>query len=377
METVGQLAGGIAHDFNNMLTVINGHAGLLLDSGGLPSEVTESLKQIYMAGERASNLTRQLLFFSRKRAIQRRSLELNLIVDEVAAMLRRLIGEDITLELKLDPALPAVDADAGMLEQVLINLAINARDAMAHGGPIKIHTRAVDRAATDIPVNCAAQPGRFACIMVQDVGCGIPPDVIGRIFEPFFTTKELGKGTGLGLATVFGIVQQHGGWIEVDSQVGVGTRFNIYLPAAPRSATPKAEDAGTKVKGGRETVLVVEDEEGVREFTVSVLRLYGYRVLQAHSGVDALEVWLRHSARIDLLLTDMVMPDDMSGPQLAARLRAEKPELPVVFASGYSQELANQVFAACPSAQFIHKPYQPRALAKIVREALDAKSVVA
>jgi signal transduction histidine kinase len=374
MEAIGQLAGGIAHDFNNLLTVINGHVGMLLDFESFPPATLDALKQVYMAGERAAGLTRQLLFFSRKRPIQRESLDLNEIIDEVTTLLRRLIGEQITLQLELASDLIAIEADASMMEQILINLVVNARDAMP-AGRIVIRSQSVQLTEEDVRCKCNARPGRFACLTVQDTGCGIAPEFLPRIFEPFFTTKEVGKGTGLGLATIFGIVQQHQGWVEVESAVGVGTTFKVFLPVAgeigPR--VPKAERVEASVTGGGETILVVEDETSVREFTVAVLRPYGYRVLQAKSGADALEVWKRHSSRIDLLLTDVVMPDDMSGPELAAKLQAEKPGLPVIFTSGYSQEMMGQVCGSQNVARFVHKPFQPRVLAKAIREVLDAK----
>jgi two-component system cell cycle sensor histidine kinase/response regulator CckA len=375
MEAIGQLAGGIAHDFNNLLTVINGHVSLLLDSETHTPDTVEALKQVYLAGERAAGLTRQLLFFSRKRPIERQSLDLNQIVKEVASLLRRLIGEQIKLELRLAPELGAVEADVSMMEQILINLVVNARDAMTRGR-IVIGTHAAEFTEEDVRGRCNARAGRFASIRVSDTGCGIDPAHLPRIFEPFFTTKEVGKGTGLGLATIFGIVQQHQGWIEVDSTVGQGTTFRVFLPVAGSDSRPQATalESGTQPPGGRETILVVEDETSVRELAVAVLKPHGYRVLQAKSGVEALEVWARHSSRINLLLTDVVMPDDISGPELAVRLQAEKPGLPVIFTSGFSEEMMGQVFDPQKTMRFVHKPYPPRVLARIVREVLDAKT---
>lgn len=374
MEAIGQLAGGIAHDFNNVLTVINGHVGLLLDGEAFSPDVVESLKQVYMAGERAASLTRQLLFFSRKRPIERQAFDLNAIIEEITLLLRRLIGEQINLELQLAPEVVAIEGDISMMEQILMNLVVNARDAMT-AGKIVVASQPVELTAEDVRGNAAARPGRFVCLSVQDTGCGIAPELLPRIFEPFFTTKDVGKGTGLGLATIFGIVQQHQGWVEVASTLGVGTTFKVFLPVAGPEAPPvaQAEIAEAAMRGGRETILVVEDETSVREFTVAVLQPYGYRVLQAKSGADALAVWQRHSSRINLLLTDMVMLDDMSGPELATRLQAEKPGLAVIFTSGYSEEMIGQVFGARIVARFVHKPYQPRVLAKAVREILDEK----
>jgi two-component system, cell cycle sensor histidine kinase and response regulator CckA len=375
MEAIGQLAGGIAHDFNNMLTVINGHVGLLLEDSTLSPFTQESLKQVYMAGERAASLTRQLLFFSRKRPIERQSFDLNVVVEEVAALLRRLIGEQITLGLDLTPGVIAIEADVSMIEQILMNLVVNARDAMP-AGRITVGSQSVHLTADDVRGKSAARPGSFACLWVQDTGCGIAPELMPRIFEPFFTTKEVGKGTGLGLATIFGIVQQHHGWVDVVSEVGVGTTFKVFLPIAGPEAQPAAKPDGVEagVTGGRETILIVEDEATVREFTVAVLKPYGYRVLQARSGVEALEVWQRHSSRIDLLVTVLVMPDDISGPELAAKLQCEKPGLSVIFTSGYSEEMMGQVFGSRKIVRFVHKPYQPRVLARAVREILDGKT---
>jgi len=377
MEAIGQLAGGIAHDFNNVLTVINGWSNILLEDPDVSPETREAAKQIYTAGQRAGSLTRQLLYFSRKRPIERVALELNHTIDEVATMLRRIIGEDIALKLDLAPRLDRIEADASMIEQVLVNLTVNARDAMLNGGHLTIGTRMVQLNAADIRGKSEARAGRFVTLCVRDTGCGIAPEIMPRIFEPFFTTKEVGKGTGLGLATIFGIIKQHRGWIEVKSEVGMGTSFEVFLPVAGSGvdSAPKSATAEGPIATGRETLLIVEDEASVREFAVAVLQPLGYRLLQARSGLHALEVWKWHSKRIDLLLTDMVMPDDVTGPALAAKLLAEKPELAVIFTSGYSQETVNGVFSAETSARFIHKPYSPRQLGSAVREALDARAL--
>jgi two-component system, cell cycle sensor histidine kinase and response regulator CckA len=380
MEAVGLLAGGIAHDFNNLLTVINGWSGLLLDDANATADTREAAKQIYTAGQRAGSLTRQLLFFSRKRPLERALLDFNATVEEVAAMLERLIGEHIKLQLKLAPDLPRIEADVSMMEQILINLSVNARDAMPDGGKITISTTALELGETDVRGKPDARPGRFIGLHVTDNGCGIPPHVLPRIFEPFFTTKEVGKGTGLGLATIFGIVKQHQGWIEVESAVGKGTRFSVMLPVAetsPVSALTPPITEEKRVTGGRETILLVEDEPSVREFAVAVLAPLGYRVLQARSGIEALEVWQWHSSRISLLLTDVVMPDNMTGPALAKLLLARKPDLAVIFTSGYSEEAMGKACAANPDIRFIHKPYSPRQLGTAVRETLDAKAAVA
>lgn len=373
MEAIGQLAAGVAHDFNNMLTVITGHARMILDAVIQPEQTQESLRQIYLAGERAANLTRQLLVFSRKHRLHMETLDLNQVIDDVAKMLRRLIGENIDLEFSWGRGLPLIRADAGMMEQVLMNLAVNTRDAMPHGGRLTIKTEACVVSEEEAKRSAGARPGRFVCLSVRDTGSGIAPEILPRIFEPFFTTKEPGKGTGLGLATVFGIVQQHAGWIVVDSAVGVVTTFKIYLPEAPIDAATSAAmpNAEPGVAGGQETILLVEDEASVREFAVAVLQRYGYRVLQAVSGVDALETWKWHGARISLLVTDLVMPENMTGYELAQKLQAEKPSLKVICVSGYSGDMMEQVFTPEKGMQFLPKPYQPRQLAKAVRDALD------
>ncbi|HYP17550.1 MAG TPA: response regulator [Opitutus sp.] len=374
MEAIGQLAGGIAHDFNNVLTVINGWSGMLLDDDALPAPTRAAAKQIYTAGQRASSLTRQLLFFSRKRPIERIALDLNQTIEEIAAMLRRLIGEQIELVLELSPRLPAVEADVSMVEQVLVNLSVNARDAMPRGGSLSLSTTVRDIGAAELRGKPEMKPGRFVVLAVRDTGCGIPADVMPRIFEPFFTTKEVGKGTGLGLATIFGIVKQHHGWIEVESEVGEGTTFRVILPVLDRAAPPATRGVPEpEVAGGRETLLIVEDEPSVREFAVAVLQPLGYRILQARSGVDALEVWKWHGRRIQLLITDMVMPDDLTGPELAERLLTERPDLGVIFTSGYSKELLGGESAVKAGARFIHKPYSPRQLRTSVREVLDER----
>jgi len=374
MESIGRLAGGIAHDFNNVLTVINGRTCLLLDDPSLPGETRDALNEIFTAGERAASLTRQLLLFSRKRSIQKALVDLNDIVQDVAQMLGRLIGENIALKLELASDLPTIEADSSMMEQILMNLAVNARDAMPDSGELTISTCLRTLAAGDIRHQPDASPGTYVCLRVTDTGTGIAPDIMPRIFEPFFTTKGVGNGTGLGLATTFGIVKQHQGWRDVASEVGVGTTFSIFLPIAVAQPYVPAirNDPPAWPTGGRDTILLVEDEQCVREFAVAVLQPLGYRVLQARSGEDALEVWKWHGNRISLLLTDMVMPGDLSGLQLAQQLQAQKPSLRVVYTSGYTEEKTQVVFGFGDATRFIHKPYHPRALAQIVRETLDS-----
>jgi two-component system cell cycle sensor histidine kinase/response regulator CckA len=372
MEAVGRLAGGVAHDFGNVLTIIIGWSRLLLDRGTLPPDAIGPLTHIYTAGTRAANLTRQLLVFSGKQPVDCRPLDLNQLVGEVAETLHRSIGELIILKLALSPDACRSEADGGMLEQVLMSLAQNARDAMPNGGTLTIATEHVAIGDDVTRRHPDARPGGFVCLSVRDTGGGIPPENLPRIFEPFFTTKEDGVGVGLDLAMAFGIVQQHAGWIELESAVGTGTCFRILLPAERRAiAAPTEDPATTADRSGTETILLVEDEAAVREFAVAVLRSEGHRVLQAGSGVDALEVWKWHAARIALLVTDLVLPGSLSGVELAARLRAEKPALKIVLTSSYANEMAGGKFRPPAGTHFIHKPYQPEVLTHAVRDALD------
>jgi two-component system cell cycle sensor histidine kinase/response regulator CckA len=375
MEAVGQLAGGVAHDFNNLLTVVIGYARLLLDEGTMPADATTSLTQIFNAGTRAANLTRQLLVFSRNNSVNRSVIDLNDIVREISVMLRRVIGEHIKLDLALLQGRCTIEADAGMIEQVLMNLAVNARDAMESGGTLTIKTTHLTLDDAEAKGHMGGRAGEFVCVSVGDTGCGIPPDVLQRVFEPFFTTKREGHGTGLGLSMVFGIVKQHKGWIELESIVGTGTCFRIVLPAVPKADLVSARRPLKMAhsRGGSETMLLVEDDPAVREFAVAVLAGQGYRVLQACSGVEALEVWKWHSSRISLVFTDLVLPDGLGGVELAARLRQEKPALRVVLTSGYANETIGEEFRPPAATHFIHKPYKPQVLVQTVRDALDDK----
>jgi PAS domain S-box-containing protein len=372
LESVGQLAAGVAHDFNNILTVIQGYSDCLLGRNFGDAPAARALKQISDASKRAAALTRQLLLFSRKQLIQPKVLDLNAVLQNLANMLPRLLGEDIGLEMSYRPALPRIEADTGMLEQIVMNLAVNARDAMPKGGKLSIATDAVTLGEDYIRHNPESRPGAFVCVTVTDTGCGMDRKTLARIFEPFFTTKEVGKGTGLGLATVHGIVKQHQGWLEVTSKPGIGTSFKIYLPAVAVSSDSAAESASTpdEVRGGTETILVVEDEPVVREFVREVLQQYHYRVIEACSGVEALRVWDEFQGEIDLLLTDMVMPEGLTGRELAEQIRARKPDLRVIFTSGYSEQALERDFGSGDSS-FLSKPYQPAQLVRIVRQSLD------
>ncbi len=368
MQAVGQLAAGIAHDFNNILTVIQGHANLLLTpskTGLLPEA---SLRQITLGAERAGNLIRQLLTFSRQQPIQPYPLDLNEVICSLTQMMERLLGEHISLK-------PAVFADPDMIEQILMNLAVNARDAMPKGGLLVITTSVVDFDEANPPAHPEGRSGRFVCLSVGDTGCGIAPDVREHMFEPFFSTKDSGKGTGLGLATVYGIVKQHEGWIEVQTQLGVGSTFRIYFPASERPAR-SATGSNTEdisVPGGNETILVVEDEPALRELVAQILIEYGYRVLSAASAWEALSIWEQESSRVALLLTDVVMPQGLSGPDLAFRLRCEVPNLKVLYTSGYSTDVTGTDLPLTEGLNFLRKPYRPVRLARIVRECLDRK----
>jgi signal transduction histidine kinase len=374
MEAFGQLAGGVAHDSNNILAVILGYTNLLMEGEECSAELKEQLKQVYSAGERASNLTRQLLTFSRKKEMQVNPLDLNEVIGNITKMLGRIIGEDIKLQCKYDSNLPLVQADEGMMEQVLMNLAVNARDAMSKGGQLIIATDRADTDAAYAQHNPEARVGEFVRLSVQDTGCGMPPEIMARIFEPFFTTKGVGKGTGLGLATVFGIAKQHQGWIEVESEVGVGTTFKVFLPASARlPAGAEKAAVKTQIRGGSETILLVEDEAALRELTKIILQRFGYRVVEAGSGLEALSLWKEQGPQIDLLLTDMVMPDGLTGRELAVKLRATKPGLKVIYTSGYSTESEGTAFRTLEAARFLQKPYQSQKLAQTVRDCLDAR----
>jgi PAS domain S-box-containing protein len=373
LEGIGQLAAGVAHDFNNMLAVIQLQASLLKAGEDLSSQQLESASEIEKATERAANLTRQLLLFSRRQTMQLRDLDLNQSINDMTKMLRRTLGEAIQVQFKfaLQPLL--MHADAGMLDQVLMNLAVNAHDAMPKGGQLVIETSAVEFDESVRAQSPLARPGSFVCLSVGDTGCGIPPENLPRIFEPFFTTKDVGKGTGLGLATVFGIVQQHQGWINVYSEVGRGTIFRIYLPRlAAKSGRESGQPKLTVVRGGKETILLVEDEVALRASMRKALLQLGYHVLESVSGVEALKVWKQHRNRIDLLVTDMIMPGGMTGKDLAERFLKENPKLKVIYTSGYSVELAGRDFPLEEGVNFLAKPFGADKLAQTVREKLDA-----
>jgi two-component system, cell cycle sensor histidine kinase and response regulator CckA len=372
MEAVGRLAGGIAHDFNNLLTAIGSFAQLLQLEMEPRSDTDLYVGEIQKAASRAGALTRQLLAFSRQQVLRAQRLDLNHVVAEVESMLRRVIGENIELVTRLDPAIPPVMADPGQVEQVLMNLVVNARDAMPFGGRVVIQTLASEITEEEAGTYAyEVTPGSYVRVVVSDSGEGMGDETLARIFEPFFTTKEPGKGTGLGLSTAYGIVKQSGGYIWASSEIGVGTTFDIYLPRAEGEAAPaEREGREQRVRGGSETVLLVEDEKTIRTLAERILMRHGYTVLAAANGVEALRIAEAHGSRIDLLLTDVIMPG-MNGRTLAQRLQARRPELPVLFMSGYTADAIRQYGVFDPDAFFLDKPFTPDLLADAVRNALD------
>lgn len=425
MEAIGQLAGGVAHDFNNLLAVILMQVELLHHESARSPEQLDAINEIGKAAKRAADLTRQLLLFSRRQAPKLGDFDLNEIVGQVTTILQRLLREDIRLQVHCAPTPLFIHADNVMVDQILLNLAVNARDAMPHGGRLVIETSNTEFASSEAalspqpgsgtsqsamaaptvsssavrtmgPGDAAAgvgpdgdsrgdhsavpavfshgaRPGVFACLSVSDNGKGIPPEILPHIFEPFFTTKDVGKGTGLGLATVFGIIQQHQGWIKVTSETGVGTTFRIYLPLLHQPhVEPLPEPTPSAGQRGHETILLVEDEAALRTLVCTVLNRLGYRVLVAPNGIAALEVWKNHRPEINLLLTDLVMPEGLSGRDLAGRLLAENPQLKVIYTSGYSQEIAGEDFPLREGENFLTKPFQTAQLAKTIRARLES-----
>ena len=372
LESVGQLAAGIAHDFNNLLTVIQGYAECLLSHRPKDSFTATALKQISLASQRAASLTRQLLTFSRKQVIQPQVLDLNAVLRNLLEMIGRVVGEHIQIENQYASNLPCIEADIGMIEQVAMNLVVNSRDAMPNGGTLRISTTTAQFDAEHVSQNAEALPGSFVCLTVSDTGCGMDAKTLDRIFEPFFTTKAIGKGTGLGLATVYGIVKQHKGWLEVASQPGQGTTFKVYFPATAESRPlPATAQASAEIGCGRcETVFLVEDDAVLREFVREVLTQHNYRVVEAASGAEALQTWDRMKGEPDLLLTDMVMPNGVSGWELANQLRKRRADLKVIFSSGYSEEVIGNDFDI-ERTWFLSKPYNPQQLAQMVRRCLD------
>ena len=371
LEAVGRLAGGIAHDFNNLLTVITSYSDLLLEDLSPGDPKRDDLEQVRKAADGAAALTRQLLAFSRQQVVEPRVVSLNTVVEGLHKILRRVIGEDVELTTTLAPDLGAIRADVGQLEQVLMNLAVNARDAMPTGGRLTIETANVEHDPDYARDQDAAAVRRFAMLAVSDTGCGMDEATKAKIFEPFFTTKEPGKGTGLGLATVYGIVQQAGGFIWVYSEPGHGTSFKIYLPQVDATAEVAAAATGARAPGGTETVLLVEDAAAVRAVTKQVLERHGYAVLEAPDGEAAVRLAQRHRGPIHLLLTDVVMPR-VSGRELAEQLARVRPDTRVLYASGYTDDSVVRHGILESGTAYLQKPFSPESLARKVREVLDA-----
>jgi two-component system cell cycle sensor histidine kinase/response regulator CckA len=378
MEAVGRLAGGVAHDFNNILTAVNGYTALLLDRTDLPADARENLEEVRKAGERAAGLARQLLALSHKQTSEPRIVDLNRVVEDVHKMLKRLIGEDIDFEILLEPQLGPVLADPGQIEQILMNLAVNARDAMPDGGKLTIQTSNVELDAEYASRHANVKPGSYVSISVTDTGAGMTPEVRARLFEPFYTTKEKGKGTGLGLSIVYGIVKQSGGHIWVYSEPGRGTSFKIHIPRADATAGagakgPAGPAPASPVEGGRETVLVVEDDAQVRELAQAILAGLGYRVIAAEDGERGLKALTSDPNGIDAAVIDVILPGAIPGAALAERISATSPRTRVILVSGYPSQVAARHGLVRPETAFLQKPFTPGALARKIREALDSQ----
>jgi CheY-like chemotaxis protein len=373
MEAVGRLAGGVAHDFNNLLGVIQGYGELLKRDVGPRDAGREKLEQMMKASQRAAALTRQLLAFGRRQMMEPRVLKLDSLLADSEPLLRRLGGEDLEIEFRKAPGLACVRADAGQIDQVLMNLVANARDSMPHGGRVVIETANVEWTEGGCPGPFPAPAGRYVRLTVRDTGTGIDAKTMAHIFEPFFTTKETGRGTGLGLATVYGIVKQSGGYIDVKSEPGKGSTFDVYLPAVEAEAEPAKPVVSAASSSGGQTILVVEDEDSLREVAREVLESSGYRVLTASCGTEALSVSASHPEPVRLLLADVVMPG-MSGPELADRLRPQRPEMSVLFMSGYAEEVVAQ-HGTIRGNRLLAKPFSVAALAQSVHEVLEEAKV--
>lgn len=380
MESIGRLAGGVAHDFNNILTVIRGHASLMQMSRNRSEDDAESIREILVASGRAAILTRQLLTFSRRQVLRTRTLDLGRIVEGMTSMLRRILGEDLLIEVEIAAGPLVIHGDESMFEQVLMALSANSRDAMPEGGRLLIHVSPVTVDGSGPRSSPDARVGRFIRVTVADTGAGISRENLERLFEPFFTTKEFGQGTGLGLATVHGILKLHGGWVEVESEVGRGTVFRCYWPAADPEATESdAQGDGGGIRdslqerGRSGSILVVEDEEPLRLLVVEILQRRGYEVIAAGSGSEALRIWPAHKDKVRLLLTDIVMPDGVSGWELAGRLQADTPELVVVYTSGYSPESVDEDGRLLEGQVFLQKPYDPEVLAQVILDCMPRK----
>lgn len=376
MEAIGQLAAGVAHDFNNLLTVVHAHASLHLANTGLDLAVTDSLRQISLAADRASEITRRLLSYSRKQAARVQTLDLKRLLTRMGPMLQRLVGEGIGLRTTLAEQLPPVLGDSSSIEQVVTNLVVNAREALPEGGDIALGAEPISLDADAVRGNPEGRPGCFVVVTVSDNGCGIAPELMTRIYEPFFTTKPPGSGVGLGLSTVYALVRQHEGWIEVKSAPGTGTAFRVYLPAKAREARKASHTtlfikrpSGTR---GRETVLVVEEELVLRSLTAQALRRQGYHVMEAGNAEEALQAWRQTDRTIDLLLAHVNLPGGTNAFELARRLQGERKTLRTLFSTGHSTELMHEDLVLLEGINFLQKPYDVERLITTVRRCLDA-----
>jgi signal transduction histidine kinase/CheY-like chemotaxis protein len=371
MEAVGRLAGGVAHDFNNILTAVIGYSSLSLMKIGKDDPIRHNMEEVIKASRRGANLTQSLLAFSRKQIIDPRPMELNSVIDRVAKLLARLIGEDIKLETKLSDADLVVVADSSQLEQVLMNLATNARDAMPDGGLLQLETGRMTLDERFIAANNYGKPGNYAVISFTDTGVGMDAKTAERIFEPFFTTKEVGRGTGLGLSMAYGIVKQHEGYINVYSAPGKGTTFRIYLPLSQAAArSPEPDESVEPTRGGAETILVAEDDAPIRKLTTALLGEFGYRVIEAVDGEDAIEKIRIHGSRIDLLLLDVIMPRK-NGREVYEEAKKLVPNVKVLFTSGYTADIIQKKGIIEEGQDFISKPVSPGELLKKIRESLE------
>jgi signal transduction histidine kinase/CheY-like chemotaxis protein len=373
MQAIGQLAGGIAHDFNNLLTVILGHSEFLLKRNEPAKSRRVRIEEIRKAAERGAWLTNQLLAYSRNQVLEPTVLQFNAVLEDMDDILRRVLGEDIALDLLLDPNLGWVKVDRGQLQQIVLNLAGNARDAMPQGGRLSIETKDVSVSRGAAKPKAFLAEGEYVAIVVQDSGHGMDAETRARIFEPFFTTKEMGKGTGLGLATVYGIVKQSGGYIWVESEPGRGSAFHTLLPRVPKPANPKVLQEVFDFRSGGETILLVEDDPALRKMAAEVLRGTGYKVLTAPSGADALQVAAKHRGPLDVLLTDVVMPG-MTGRELAGQIAASHQRIQILYMSGYTDDAIARHGLRGQALRILQKPFTHDALVRHVREALEARA---
>ena len=376
MEAIGQLAGGIAHDFNNLLTVIRGYVQFLQSEQNVGESVLEALREIDGAAERAAKLTSQMLMFSRKQQIRPVTLNLNDVITRAGSMLKRALGENIALDIRGAPTPLMVHADPVMIEMVILNLSTNARDAMPNGGRLSIHGSQTEVHADNQTAGSKARSGTFACITIQDEGCGIAPELVPHLFEPFFTTKDVGKGTGLGLASVYGVIKQHAGWIEVASAPGHGATFKVFLPTEAAPPVPRRlPPPPAPLPEGKETILLVEDERALRRLARNVLERHGYQVLEANSGAEALAVWTEHASEVDLVMTDIIMPGGMSGRILAEQLLEKRKDLKILYTSGYGPDMVGENFNLAEGINFLAKPYHPDRLIRAIRRCLESNPI--